>query len=249
MALFMDGNPTSISDLARLESTILEVAATENIDLSAKASLATLDISLTLQRFLNTTPGGRAFTLGHVVATDALRQWHALLTLAATFRDAHFQQLNDRHKYKWKEYEAMARECSRTLLETGVGMVYNPIPKGAAPTLGQVGGSQPARTYYVRTAWVDSLGVEGMPGEIASMTTMEGTALTVRVAGAPYAARGWNVYAGLIDDQITRQNNAPIEPGSTWTLPAAGLSTTGNPPGTGQTAEYFLQQIPVLQRG
>jgi hypothetical protein len=195
------------------------------------------------------TAGGQQFTLSHVALTDGLKQWHTLLTLSATYRDAHFQQLNDRHKHKWKEYERLAREAGRTLLETGVGLVFNPLPKPAPPLLGQLAGTQPARTYYVRVEWVDSKGVASSPSDTAGMTTQEGSALTVRAIGAPAAAQGWHVYVGLLDDQVQRQNNAALALGATWTLPSTGVAVGGSLPGTGQTAEHYLRHIPVLQRG
>jgi hypothetical protein len=249
MALLVDGNPSQLTDLANYESAIVEVAATERIDLTAKATVAALEIGLELQRFLTQTSGGQMFTLNQVALTDGLKHWHTLLTLSATYRDAHFQQLNDRHKPKWKEYERLAREAGRTLLETGVGLVFNPMPKPAAPLLGQLAGTHPARTYYVRVEWVDQNGVASSPSETAGLTTQEGSALTVRAIGAPVAARGWNVYAGLLDDQVRKQNSAPLMLGATWTLPAAGIGDSGTAPGTGQTAEYYLRHIPVLQRG
>ncbi len=248
MALFVDGNPSQIADLANYESAIVGVAATEGIDLTAKLTLASVEAGLDLQRFLVQNPGGAAFTLGHVAVTDGLKQWHTLLALAATYRDAHFQQLNDRHKHKWKEYERMARWAGQMLWETGVGLVFQPLPKPVRPLLSQLAGNQPARTYYVRVSWVDANGVESAPSEPAAMTTEEGSALTARAIGAPAAAKGWNLYAGLLDDQVQRQNNAPLAMGSTWTLPASGLAA-GTAPGSGQTAEHYIRHLPVLQRG
>lgn len=248
MALLVDGNPSQITDLANYESSIVEVAATEGIDLSAKLTIAALEIGLELQRFLVAQPSGRQFTLGHVALSDGLRQWHSLLALAATFRDAHFQQLNDRHKQKWKEYERLAKASGRMLLDTGVGLVYNPIAKPPQPLLGQLAGAQPARTYHVRVSWMNEGGAEGAASETAMMTTQEGTALTVRAIGAPLSAVSWNVYAGLRDDQVEKQNTAPLALGATWTLPASGL-VHGGLPGPGQAAEYYLRHIPVLQRG
>ncbi|MBM3787572.1 MAG: hypothetical protein FJW30_24720 [Acidobacteria bacterium] len=248
MALFVDGNLSQIHDLAHYESSIVEVAATESIDLTAKGTVAALEIGLELQRFLTGTPGGRQYTLGNIAMSDGLKQWHVLLTLASTFRDAHFQQLNDRHKQKWKEYERLAKYSGQLLFETGVGVVPRPIPKAATPLLNQVAGNQTAKTYYVRVAWVDANGTEGSASETIALTTAEGTALTVRPLGAPAVAAGWNVYAGLLDDRITKQNNTPLPLGSTWTLPSQGL-VSGAAPGGGQVAEQFLQHIPVLLRG
>jgi hypothetical protein len=53
MALFVDGNPSQLTDLANYESAIVEVAATEGIDLTAKGTVAALEIGLDLQRFLS----------------------------------------------------------------------------------------------------------------------------------------------------------------------------------------------------
>ena len=248
MALFVDGNPSQITDLANYESRIVEVAATEGIDLTAKATVAAMEAGLDLQRFLVKTPGGSHYTLGHVAVTDGLKQWHTLLTLAATYRDAHFQQLNDRHKHKWKEYERLAREAGEQLFETGVGVVFQPLSKPPQPLLGQEAGTQPARTYYVRVTWVDYNGSESTPSETAAITTGEGTALTVRPLGAPAGAAGWNLYAGLLDDQVKRQNNPPLGLATTWTMPAEGL-VEGSAPGNGQQAEHYLRFVPVLWRG
>ena len=248
MALLMDGNPSQITDLANYESAIVEVAAIEGIDLTAKVTVAALEIGLELQRFLVQTPGGRQFTLGHVALTDGLKQWHTLLALSATYRDAHFQQLNDRHKHKWKEYERLARVSGQLVVETGVGLVFNPLPKPVQPMVGQLAGTHPARTYYVRVEWVDANGVASSPSGTTGITTLDGSALTVRAIGAPPMAKGWHVYAGLLDDQAQRQNNAPLALGATWTLPSSGLAA-GSTPGDGQTAEHYLRHINLLHRG
>lgn len=248
MALFVDGNPSQISDLANYECAIVEVAATEGIDLTAKLTVAALEVGLELQRFLVRTPGGSRFSLGHVALTDGVKQWHTLLTLAATYRDAHFQQLNDRHKQKWKEYERLARASADLLFDTGVGLLFHPLPKPVQPLLGQQAGTLPARTYYVRITWLDEDGVESSPSETAGLTTQEGSVLTVRASGAPGRAQGWNVYAGMLDDQMQRQNASPLPLDTTWVMPAGGLAE-GPVPGAGQTAEYYLRHVPVLQRG
>lgn len=248
MALFVDGNMTSIPDLAAYESSIVELAATEGIDLTAKSTVAAAEAAVALQRFLARTPGAQAYTLGQVAQTGALRRWHALLTLASTFRDAHFQQLNDRHGVKWREYERLARAAGATYFETGVGIVLRPLPRPMPPVLDQVAGPEAARTYYVRTAWLNAEGEESLASETATLTTLEGTALMVRAVGAPPRATGWNIYAGWIDDGLMRQNAIPVPLGSPWTMPGTGLAM-GLPPGTGQEADLLIPSVPVLQRG
>ena len=73
MALFVDGNPSQITDLANYESSIVDVAATEGIDLTAKATVSAIEVGLELQRFLVRTPGGAQYTLGHIVSTSCCR--------------------------------------------------------------------------------------------------------------------------------------------------------------------------------
>ena len=65
MALLVDGNPSQVTDLSNYESSIVEVAATEGIDLTAKLTVAALEVGLELQRFLVNAPGGQL-----VQATD-----------------------------------------------------------------------------------------------------------------------------------------------------------------------------------
>ena len=134
------------------------------------------------------------------------------------------------------------------MFDTGVGLVFTPLSKPVRPLLGQLAGVQPARTYYVRVEWVNTSGAAGSPSETASITTLPGSALTVRAVNAPPSATGWHVYAGQLDDQVSKQNNAPLALGATWTLPSTGL-VTGSEPGNGQMPEHYLRHIPVLQRG
>jgi hypothetical protein len=185
MGLLVDGIKLQISDLTPYETSIAEVATTEGIDVTTKANIAALEIGLELQQFLIATHSAAIYSLAHVVVTEGLRQWHTLRTLATIFRDAHHQQLNERHKQKWREYERLARYAKQLLLDSGVGLVYRPIPKAPTPALGQTAGNQPARTYYVKVSWVDADGREGAASESASFTAMDGTALTVAPATAP----------------------------------------------------------------
>ena len=248
MALFVDGNPSEPMDLSPYETSIFSTATTEGIDLVAKGTVAALVIGLELQRFLVRTPGGSSFGLANLVATDALRQWHILHTLAVTFRDAHHQQLNDRYKQKWKTYEVLAAKASELLSQIGGGLVYSPLPRPTLPIIGQALGSEPALTWFVRVSWTDDFGVESQASLACSFNTSEGSALTVRAVGAPRTARGWNVYVGTSDDQVSRQNTGLLTLGSTWTLPAGSLAA-GIRPATGQVPDQYLRRSTVVFRG
>ena len=52
MSLLIDGNVSQINDLTEYESSLTDVAVTEGIDLLAKLSVAKLEISLAIQKFL-----------------------------------------------------------------------------------------------------------------------------------------------------------------------------------------------------
>ncbi len=248
MALFVDGNPSEPMDLSPYETSIFSTATTEGIDLVAKGTVAALEIGFELQRFLVRTPGGVSFGLANVVATDPLRQWHILHTLAVAFRDAHHQQLNDRYKSKWETYVALAAKASELLYQIGVGLVYAPLPRPTLPIVGQTLGTQAALTWFVKVSWTDDLGVESLPSLASSFNTSEGSALTVRAVGAPRTARGWNVYLGTSDDQVERQNVGLLALGSTWQMPA-GAPAAGIRPGTGQVPDQYLRRSTVVFRG
>jgi hypothetical protein len=142
---------------------------------------------------------------------------------------------------KWKEYERLARSAAQMYFETGVGVVFNPIPKAVTPLLAQIAGVHSAQPYYARVAWTDANGVEGTPSETVELMTEPGTALTVRAIGAPMIARGFNVYVGIIDFVLNKQNKYPLAIDSTWTIPTTWL-VDGAAPGNGQSPEYFIRQ-------
>jgi len=248
MALFVDGNPSEPMDLSPYETSIFSTATTEGIDLVAKGTVAALEIGLELQRFLVRTPGGGSFSLGNVVATDALRQWHILHTLAVTFRDAHHQQLNDRYKKKWRTYEELAAKASELLYHVGVGLVYAPLPRPTVPIIGQTLGADAGLTWFVKVSWTSDFGVESQASLANSFNTSEGSALTVRAVGAPRTARGWNVYAGTSDDQVERQNSEILGVGNTWTKPSGSVIAAVRPV-TGQSPNQYLRRSTVVFRG
>jgi hypothetical protein len=250
MALFQDGNITQIRDLTRYESSIIEVANTESIDLFSKMTLSDLELSLQLKRFLLRLPLQQlqSFDLNNIVVTGALKQWHTLNTIAITYRDAYNQQINDRYRGKWQEYLQLAREASELLFEVGVGMVFAPISRPETPTLSEVLGNQPQQTWYAAISWITSQGAESAPGPIASINARAGTALMVTPPAAPMASYRFNVYVGLTSETLQLQNSAPIASGNAWTMPSTGLRD-GAAPGSGQMADVMIRKVNHIQRG
>ena len=89
MALLTDGNPNDTEALRVYESSILDVAHVEGIDLDAKLSLATEEVSQEVLNFLldhaaadPVGSGRRAEGVADVVVTAQVKRWHALHTLA-----------------------------------------------------------------------------------------------------------------------------------------------------------------------
>jgi hypothetical protein len=254
MALFTDGSITTIEELVEYESSILDTAKTEGVDLTAKLKLAQEELGAELagrlrrrqdsQDVLWATIAPRG--LECVVVTEALHKWHTFRTLSLAYRDAYNQQLNDRYQGKWKEYDRQAEWARHTLFDTGVGMTSSPVPRPDQPDLSGAAGIGAPATYFVRVTWV-SQGLEGAPSDIKALTTLGG-ALTVTAVNPPANVSGWNVYASNSPTGLTRQNDAPMRPGQSWTTPETGLKK-GQPAGCGQRPEMYLSLAGVLNRG
>lgn len=262
MALFTDGDLNSLQDLERYESGLLSVTSAEQIDLSAKMALAQDLIGTELLLFLLkrcstdygtyahsscTATGRRRLGVSDVCATPPLQRWHALKTIELVYQDAYNNQLNDRYKGKWNQYQQLAGAASRSLYEIGVGMIRNPIVKAHSPILLSIAGTLDAATYYVSMTWLNSAGQEGAPSDVVALTTTTGSQLVVSPAVGPSNAVGWNVYVGETPD-LTLQNNAMLPLQVDWVMPATG-ETYGFAPGSGQDPDYYVVDDHRIRRG
>jgi hypothetical protein len=226
MALFNDSHMTSVSDLRKYESSILDVAITEGVDVDHKLEVAKREIAIELGAFLarKSGVGGHERELAKVIVTEPLLHWHSVHTLGLVYRDAYNSQLNDRYRGKWQEFAQLSERAQRLLVDIGVGMTSAPIPKAPAPVLGSVaGGLCPATTYFVKIACIGNQGVTGGWSETSADATGPGMRLTVSVPAAPAGVIGAAVYMGVSESELRRQSEASIAPGATWTQPATGL--------------------------
>lgn len=255
MALFTDGPISSAQDLQQYDASVLSIANSEGIDVAAKAMLAQRDLGNEVSVFLLRRGSfrdyrsiiTRAYELADVVVNDALRQWHIHKTLAMVYRDAYNNQLNDRYRGKWNEYEQLVKLSARACLQLGLGVVADPIARASAPQVLSVSGPGEAATFYVVATWVNGTGEEGDPSDCAQCTTVTGTVITVSLNGAPQNAVGWNVYVGLTPNALTRQNDTPLEVSSSWSM--SGGLISGAPLGTGQLPSWFVVDRHVMERG
>jgi hypothetical protein len=246
MALFIDGPVSTIEELAEYESSILEVARTEGIDLAVKLRLAHEELAIEMESLL--TRAAEDLRLENVVVTEAVHKWHTFHSLSLVFRDGFHQQLNDRYLAKWREYHRLAQWACDALLRKGIGVTKTPIPKAERPQIGTAQGAAAAATYYFRVAWRNAAGEEGKPSEAAVVSLADGSVPVVRPANAPATAVGWNVYAGFAISDLTLQTASPVSRSESWTMPASGL-VQGAPSGDGQAPQYFVQPQQMILRG
>jgi hypothetical protein len=255
--LLTDGNPNTDEDLRVYESAILDVSHLESINLVTKLRLATEEISEIVLNILldhsSIVTGGdilrRSLGVSDVVVTRQLKRWHALYTLAIFYRDAYNNQLNDRYLAKWNEYLLLARGAREMTLQYGIGLVTIPIPQAGTPVLGSAPGLLPATVYYAQISWVSATGAEGNPSKATAFEAPVASLLTVtNGANVPAVAAAFNVYIGLTDCPITRQNSTPIPIGQTFTEASGGL-VSGMVAGMGQSPDLYITGGSVLRRG
>jgi hypothetical protein len=262
MALFTDAPISTLDQLAAQDSAVLDVASTEGIDAAVKLSLAQDELGIEITAASSRSPFSPAtpstwwpgmvlattLQLSQVVVTPPLRLWHTFRTLELIYRDAYNNQLNDRYLGKWNAYTDLAKWAASMLMQTGVGVVSDPVAVAQTPQVSIISGSFPATTYFVQAAWLNASGEEGRASAVASASTADQNSIQVSGSNSPANAATWNVYAGTSIDSITLQNAAPITVGQPWLLPDSGL-VPGRSPGTGQAPNYFRTLPRYLQRG
>ncbi len=245
MALLVDGDINRIEDLREWDTTILEVANGEGIDLEAKLRLAAKELEEEVEGFLRWQERGQ---LGQVAVSTPLQRWHALATLEAVYRDAYFSQLNDRYGARWKHYAELAAAQERRYFDIGVATVSQPVrrPEKLEAAVGE--GLAPAATYWLQATVLDAAGRESAPGPVEVVSSPLPHSLTVRLAYAPAGATHWNVFVSFTDEPGALQNAAPLAVAESWTLPAEGI-VAGRPPGSGQEADGMVTRAGQYRRG
>ncbi len=259
MSLFIDPDVSMMSELARYESSIVEVANTERIDLAGKLEVAKAEIGRELERFFisltNYDPAAatwksptQSLSIANVVVTETLRQWHVYQTLSATFRDAYHNQLNARYQGQYALYTKLAAQAEGMCLDNGVGIVFNPIRSAGAPVVTTGGGALGGGGWFLRISWTGANGAEGSPGEMAQYPAPAGVVVSVRASPPPDHAAGWNLYVGQTETTLGLQNDHPNAIGSAWELPPTGFRI-GRLPGNGQKPDQLLMRRRILRRG
>lgn len=251
MALFTDGSIANLNDLRAYETSILDLAGAEAIDLGAKLSVAMRELQLQIVAFLLRrgclTDNQR--DLHHVVVTEPLLHAHTMLTLSLVYRDAFNSQLNDRYEGKWKQYSELASQASRQLLDIGIGISAWPIPKPQPPAVELLlGGLSTAGSYSVRCALVGPSGLTGAPSDVTTWQTTPGQNIEVTLGDVPAGLTGWILYVADGDGPLLRQTPEPLGSHEVWSCPAEGLRTD-LPAVLVQVPDYYVANRRELLRG
>jgi hypothetical protein len=254
MALFIDGYISGLDDLAAQDSQVLDIASEESINVTQKMGLAQETIGLDLVSMLR---GGESFSwplwliyeprVDQITVTPALKLWHTYLTLELVYRDAYFDQLNDRYGAKRDQFHLLAETARERLIELGLGIAADPVRQAATPQLIAIPGTLPDGTYYATMSWVNQNGQEGASAVPEAITTST-SSFEVQPGNAPANAAGWNVYVGTAPQSMYLQNTSLLVLGSLWQQPAV-LTIGGAMPGNGQKPTYQKAVPRLLQRG
>lgn len=243
MALLVDGDLSGIEDLKAQDSSVLDVAASEGIDLEEKLTLSWQDVKAEVEFFLAQEGGA---TVDQVVVSVAMKPWHVWKTLEAVYRDAFFSQLNDRYGQRWRHWVSMAEKQRVRAFEMGLKVVSTPVqrPAGAEMEVEVTAGDQPTGSYWLRATFVGANGQESAPSRMRALGAAGPHGLMAKAPGTLQ----WNLYAGTAPDAVTLQNAIPMAAGAAWVMPETGL-VSGRKAGTGQAPTSTVRRVPWNWRG
>jgi len=245
MGLLLDGPPATIEDLSARDSDLLAVANAEGMDLTVKLRLASDEIAMSIAPMLNSNG---CPSLRQVAVTPQLTSWHIYTTLRLIYQDLYFSRLNDRYQAKmnlFRDAEAVAFDALRT---AGLGVVFDPVPQASTPTVGTVTSNNTGGTFYAGVTLVNRASEEGLMSIPVQVDTETGSAATFSMPSVPSNAVGWNLFAGVAPDCLTRQNADVLQPDASISLSPERL-VDGAPHRCGQQANTFYPMPRRILRG
>lgn len=254
MAMLLDGPPSTIEDLSARDSDLANVSIAESINLTAKLLIAAKDVEMAIESMLmsgscNQYRMGHSFpTLRNIAVTPQLKLWHTYAALRLVYQDLYYSRLNDRYQAKMKLYADEESRMNDEVRTIGLGVVFDPIPQALAPQIGAIATSDTGGTMYVGVSFVNQRGEQGLMSIPVEVDTTDGSAATISIIALADNAVGWNLYAGLSPNALTRQNSQTLDPMASMVL-APGILTAGLTPGTGQLANQLYTTPRRILRG
>ena len=255
MALFSDGPPSVIDDLVQQDSYLLTVASTEGIDVTTKLQLASNELGIELTAIFGREASIYAPVLGqapldtdHLAVTPALKAWHSFKSLELVYRDAYFNQLNDRYRQKWTEFQNLASWTKSKFIDIGAGLVIDPLPMPAAPVTSCVPSALTGGTVYFSVCFVNAESEESTPSTVTQMVVPDGNVLVISAPAGPSNVTGWNLYAGTSPTGMYLQNAAFLDMAAPFTFSLPGVQS-GAVPGTGQQPNVTRDLPRRIMRG
>lgn len=246
MALFIDGTISELSDVAAHDSSVLDIANNESIDLSAKLDIAQMELHTDLILYLDAH--APACSITGVLIDDRIRRWHQMKTLELVYRDAYFSQLNDRYDKRWQLWKDLSERARCDAFDAGIPFHDSPIPRPALPVLQVNEGACLPSTYSVRTCCVADNGEESAPSAAAVLKVDAPHRLTVKLGTPPPRCKTWRIYAGTMSGVEQLQASVPVSLTAEWNVPVDGL-TSGPRPGKGQSPTRILRRRRTLPGG
>jgi len=241
MALLVDGDVSRIEDLKAQDTSVLDVAASEGIDLEEKLNLAWQEVQAEVEYFLAQEGGA---VVEQVAVNVSMSCWHAWKTLESVYRDAFFSQLNDRYGQRWRHWVSLTEKQRVRVFEMGVRVVSRPVRRPAEVEVSLIAGNHAAGSYWLRATSVDESGQESSPSRVRALGAVGPHGLMVSAGGT----LSWNLYAGARPDSLTLQNEEPMAAGTAWVMPETGLMA-GRRMGSGQIPDSTVGRIPRNRRG
>jgi hypothetical protein len=256
MALFIDGPPSRIEDLTNQDSGLLDVCRNERIDTTVKLALSQDELAVDLtvmferqrSRYTNLL-APHNLDLRHLAVTPVLKMWHTWQTLTLIYRDAYFNQLNDRYQAKWEQYQLLATSARLKLQETGVGLVLDPLPRPSGPLLSPTPATESAGTFYFTVSFLNAVGEESASSSAESITVPDGNAIDVQLVSPPANAIGWNVFGGSSPETMYLQTESPLAIGDDFIFFPSSAAASGDTPGNGQVPNLIRALPRLIQRG
>jgi hypothetical protein len=255
MALLADGPPSTIDDLTAQDSFLLAVVGIEGINVTNKLSLAYNEVQIELTAILGREAsiyapvlGEASLDIANMAVTPALKLWHTHRSLELVYRDAYFNQLTDRYQGKWAEFQRLAIVARTLFIDTGAGLVIDPLPQPAAPIITFEAAAQAGGIAYFSITLVNAESEESSPSTVVQTIIPEGNAAVIEPNATPSNAVGWNLYAGVSPSALSLQNTVPNATGSIFQFVLPGVMG-GASPGTGQSPNVTRDLPRRIMRG